>query len=54
MGFDSDSSTKKCPKKTEKLKLEKKKVKSKMGFRAYNLKGMDKNQAKCNMGFGRN
>ena len=24
-----------------------------MGFRAYNSKGVDKNGAKCNMGFGR-
>ena len=37
----------------ENLKLDKNKVKSKMGFRAYNSKGVDKNGAKCNMGFGR-
>ena len=24
-----------------------------MGFRAYNSKGVDKNGAKCNLGFGR-
>ena len=34
----------------EKLKLDKKKAKNKMGFRAYNSKGVDKNGAKCNMG----
>ena len=27
--------------------------KSKILFRAYNSKGVDKNRAKCNMGFGR-
>ena len=37
----------------EKLKLDKNMVKSKMVFGAYNLKGVDKNCAKCNMGFGR-
>ena len=54
MGFDSDTFTKKKKLKTaEKFKLDKNKVKSKMGFRAYNSKGVDKNGAKCNMGFGR-
>ena len=36
----------------EKLKLDKNKAKNKMVFRAYNSKGVDKNGAKCNMGFG--
>ena len=33
----------------EKLNLDKNEVKSKMGFRACNSKGVDKNGAKCNM-----
>ena len=38
----------------EKMKLDKNKVKSKKGFREYKSKGVvDKNGAKCNMGFGR-
>ena len=37
----------------EKLKFGQNKVKSKMGFRAYTSKGVDKNGATCNMGFGR-
>ena len=53
MGFDSDTFTKKLLQTAENLKLDKNKVKSKMGFRAYNSKGVDKNGAKCNMGFGR-
>ena len=48
MGFDFDTFTKKCSKTAEKFKLDKNKVKSKKGFRAYTSKG-----AKCNMGFGR-
>ena len=32
--------------------MDKNEVKRKMGFRAYNSKGDDKNRAKCNMGFG--
>ena len=35
------------------MKLDKNEVKSKMGFRAKNSKGVDNNRAKCNMGFGR-
>ena len=37
----------------EKLKLEKNKAKNKMEFRACNSQGVDRNGAKCNMGFGR-
>ena len=37
----------------EKLKLHKNKAKSKMVFRAYDSKEVDKKGAKCNMGFGR-
>ena len=33
--------------------MDKNNVKSEKGFRAHNSKGVDKNGAKCNMGFGR-
>ena len=33
--------------------LDKNEVKSKMGFRAYSSKGVDKNGAKCDVGLGR-
>ena len=42
---------KKMLKTAGKLKLDKNKKKGKMEFRAYNSKGVDKNGAKCNMGF---
>ena len=42
----------KCSKQLKKLKFGQNEVKSKMEFRAYNSKGVDKNGAKCNMGFG--
>ena len=51
MLFDSDTFTKN-DQNSRKLKLDKNKVKSKMEFRAYYSKGVDKNGAKCNMGSG--
>ena len=44
---------KKMLKTAENFKLDKIRQKNTMGFRAYNSKGVDKNGAKCNMGFGR-
>ena len=37
----------------ENLKLKINKMTSEIGFTAYNSKGVDKNGAKCNVGFGR-
>ena len=52
MGFDSDTLSKKYSKQLKKLKFGQKfGQKSKMGFQAYNSKGVDKNGATCNMGF---
>ena len=53
MGFDSDTLSKTCSKQLKNEVWTKLRSKVRWGFGTYDSKGVDKNVAKCSMGFGR-